>query len=437
MADRRAAAGRLHCVATQTESKPLKAEIISCGTELLLGHIVDTNAAWLAQQLAPLGIDVYYVSQVGDNQGRVVGLLETAWRRSDLIIMTGGIGPTEDDATRESIAELLGEKMKVDPQLEDELRAFWTRRGRPMPERNVKQATLIPSASSLPNPHGTAPGWFVEKDGRIVVAMPGVPHEMYRMWKNEAEPRIVTRLGAGVIHTRIHKVLGIGESQVEEMIDDLIHGTNPTVATYAKADGIYVRISAKADSVDVAESMMAPIEARLREILGDSVYATDDDTLVTVVAHLLRERAQKLAVMEFNTGGLIASQITDGPGAAEWFAGALVPYSAARLKQFGVDGAIVDEHGAASLETARAMASAARRELNADVGLAVTGTTGAEGTSRQQPGSLYLAVDVGGEVVADEGGIFGTTAPQLKQRAALAALDFLRKRLQRVGAAVS
>src|SRR5262249_44055435 len=154
--------------------------------------------------------------------------LEQAWRRSDLIIMTGGIGPTEDDATRESIAELVGEDMKVDPTLEAELRAFWGRRGgRSMPERNVKQATLIPSATSLPNPLGTAPGWFVEKDDHIIVAMPGVPHEMMRMWKEEAEPKIVHRLGAGVIHTRIHKVLGIGESQVEEMIDELIHQTNP------------------------------------------------------------------------------------------------------------------------------------------------------------------------------------------------------------------
>jgi nicotinamide-nucleotide amidase len=140
----------------------MKAEIISCGTELLLGHIVDTNAAWLAQQLAPLGVDVYYVSQVGDNQGRVVGLLEQAWRRSDLIIMTGGIGPTEDDATRESIAQLVGEKMEVVPALEADLRSYFERRGRTMPERNVKQATLIPSATSLPNPLGTAPGWLVE-----------------------------------------------------------------------------------------------------------------------------------------------------------------------------------------------------------------------------------------------------------------------------------
>lgn len=411
----------------------MKAEIISCGTELLLGHIVDTNAAWLAQQLAPLGIDVYYVSQVGDNQSRVVGLLGQAWSRSDLIIMTGGIGPTEDDCTRESIADLVGETMTVDARLEEELRSFWSRRGRPMPERNIKQATLIPSAASLANPHGTAPGWFVEKDGRIIVAMPGVPHEMFRMWKDQAEPRIVERLGAGVIHTRIHKVLGIGESQVEEMIDELIHGTNPTAATYAKADGIYVRVSAKAPSIDAAESLMAPVEARLAEILGEHIYATDDDTLVTVCARTLRERGQTLAVMELNTGGLIASQITDGPGAAEFFAGALVPHSAERMKQFGVDAAVIDAHGVSSLETARAMARAARQELRADVALAVTGTTGAEGTTRQNPGSLFIAVDIGGRIVAEEGGIFGTTAPQLKQRAALAALDFLRKQLAAAG----
>jgi nicotinamide-nucleotide amidase len=408
----------------------LKAEIISCGTELLLGHIVDTNAAWLAQQLAPLGVDVYYVSQVGDNQGRVVGLLKQAWSRSDLIIMTGGIGPTEDDATRESIAELVGETMAVNAELEKELRTYWERRGRVMPERNIKQATLIPSARSLPNPLGTAPGWFVEMDGRIIVAMPGVQHEMFRMWKEEAEPQIVHRLGAGVIHTRIHKVLGIGESQVEEMIDEVIHGTNPTVATYAKSEGIYVRVSAKAETVAQAETLMGPVEDRIRQILGDAIYATDDDTLVTVCERLLKERGWKIGVMEYNTAGLIASQLTDAAGAADVFAGAIVPYSAERLKQVGVDAHVVDEHGPASLETARAMAKAIRSELKCEVGLAVTGTTGAAGTTRQNPGSLYIAVDVQGDVSAEEGGIFGSTAAQLKTRAALAALDFLRKKLQ-------
>src|SRR5579885_327242 len=163
----------------------MRAEIISCGTELLLGHITDTNATYLAQSLAALGVDLYFVSQVGDNQGRIVETLQQAWRRSDLIVMTGGLGPTEDDLARESISALLGETMQVDPQLADELRATFAARNFPMPERNLKQATLIPSARALRNPLGTAPGWFVEKDGRIIVAMPGVPREMYRMWEEE------------------------------------------------------------------------------------------------------------------------------------------------------------------------------------------------------------------------------------------------------------
>jgi len=411
----------------------MKAEIISCGTELLLGHIVDTNAAWLAQQLAPLGVDVYFVSQVGDNQGRVVGLLKQAWSRSDLIVVTGGIGPTEDDATRESIAELLGENMSVIPELETELRSFWTRRGREMPERNIKQATLIPSAATLPNPHGTAPGWFVQKDGHIIVAMPGVPHEMFRMWKDHAEPRIISRLGAGVIHTRIHKVLGLGESQVEEMIDDLIHGTNPTVATYAKADGIYVRVSAKAPSVEGAESLMAPIEARLREILGNHIYGIDDETLVTACARSLAARGLTLATFEANTGGLVASQITDATGIDGIYLGGLVARTSTHMEDFGIDRAILARHGPTSGEAARAMASAARARFGTSVGLGVSGTTGAEGTSRQNPGSLHLAVDIEDRVAYELGGIFGTTAAQLKGRAALAALDFLRRALERDG----
>lgn len=170
----------------------MRAEILSCGTELLLGHITDTNATYLAQSLASLGIDLYFVSQVGDNQGRIVETLRRAWERSDLIIMTGGLGPTEDDLARESISTLLSETMQVDPRLEAELRGMFTARHATMPERNIKQATLIPSAQALPNPRGTAPGWIVEKDGRIIVAMPGVPREMYRMWEHEVVPRLYT-----------------------------------------------------------------------------------------------------------------------------------------------------------------------------------------------------------------------------------------------------
>src|SRR5215472_13454641 len=210
----------------------MRAEILSCGTELLLGHITDTNATYLAQSLASLGIDLYFVSQVGDNQGRIVETLQRAWERSDLIIMTGGLGPTEDDLARESISATLGETMRVDPALEAELRGIFAARNIIMPERNVKQATLIPSARALRNPLGTAPGWWVEKDRRIIVAMPGVPREMYRMWEQEVMPRL-SKYTSSLIFTRILRVYGLGESSVEELLDPLIHNANPTVATYA------------------------------------------------------------------------------------------------------------------------------------------------------------------------------------------------------------
>src|SRR6266568_4123240 len=200
----------------------MRAEILSCGTELLLGHITDTNATYLAQSLASLGIDLYFVSQVGDNQGRIVETLRRAWERSDLIVMTGGLGPTEDDLARESISALLGETMQVDPRLEAELRRIFATRSANMPERNVKQATLIPSAQALPNPYGTAPGWWVEKDGHIIVAMPAIPR--------------LSPYTGGLIFTRILRVSGLGESMVEERLDSLIHSNNPTIATYAKPD---------------------------------------------------------------------------------------------------------------------------------------------------------------------------------------------------------
>ena len=225
----------------------MRAEIISCGTELLLGHITDTNATYLAQSLASLGIDLYFVSQVGDNQGRIVETLRRAWERSDLVVITGGLGPTEDDLARESISTMLGETMQVDPELEAELRAMFAARNSVMPERNIKQATLIPSAQVLPNPRGTAPGWWVEKDGHIIVAMPGVPREMYHMWENEVIPRLTPFTG-GLIFTRILRVWGLGESAVEERLGSVIHSNNPTVATYAKSDAIDVRITAKAET---------------------------------------------------------------------------------------------------------------------------------------------------------------------------------------------
>src|SRR5579859_4666825 len=241
----------------------MRSELLSVGTELLLGTIVDTNAAHLGQELATLGIDNYYVSAVGDNLGRLTGTLRSAFERSDLIVITGGLGPTEDDLTREAISSLLGETMVVRPDLEKELRSFFARRGLSMPERNVKQATLIPSARAIVNPVGTAPGWWVERDGRIIVAMPGVPSEMKRMWSVEVKPKLQQRSGGFVIASRTLKVTGVGESSVEERLGMLVRSTDPTVATYAKRDGIHVRLTTKAASQTAAARVLDPMDDKI------------------------------------------------------------------------------------------------------------------------------------------------------------------------------
>src|SRR5947207_185126 len=321
----------------------MRAEILSCGTELLLGHITDTNATYLAQSLASLGIDLYFVSQVGDNQGRIVETLRRAWERSELIIMTGGLGPTEDDLARESISALLVETMQVDPRLEEELRRIFAVRHAQMPERNIKQATLIPSAQALPNPRGTAPGWWVEKDGRIIVAMPGVPREMYHMWEHEVIPRLSPYAG-GLIFTRILRVWGLGESAVEERLGSVIHSNNPTVATYAKSDAIDVRITAKAETREQAEQQVAEMETQTRLILGHYIFGVDRDTLQSVIGKYLSSRNRWLAVMESITGGLLSSTITDYPNSAKHFKGAIVSYGPDLKLQMGVPREIIEQY---------------------------------------------------------------------------------------------
>lgn len=370
----------------------MRAEIISCGTELLLGHISDTNATYLSQSLAGLGIDLYYVSQVGDNLGRIVETLQRAWNRSDLIVMTGGVGPTEDDLTREGISTLLGETMTIDPKLEADLRGMFATRHSVMPERNLKQASLIPSARPLPNPLGTAPGWFVQKDGHIIVAMPGVPREMFRMWEEEAIPRLGSSTG-GAIFTRILRVSGMGESLVEERLQDIIHSDNPTVATYAKSEAVDVRVTAKAPSLELAQEQVAATEAEIRKILGHHVFGVDKETLQGIVGAILKERGQTLGVMESLTGGLISSTITNVSGSSAYFVGGLVTYSARLKAQMGVPQATLDQYGVISEETARAMAHAARERLGTDYGLGITGVAGPDLEEGKPVGTMYIAVE--------------------------------------------
>lgn len=313
----------------------MRAEILSIGTELLLGQILDTNAQYLAQRLAALGIDCLFVSTVGDNFPRCRDTVSRALGRSDLVVCTGGLGPTEDDLTREAIAAALGEEPSVDPGLERELRAWFAARGQPMPERNRKQAWLIPSARAIPNPNGTAPGWDVRTDGTRLVAMPGVPREMTYMWEQHVEP---TLIAGAVLRWRTLKLLGIGESSVEETLGDLVRSTAPTVATYAKNDGVHIRVTDKAPDAATADERIATMERAIRGRLGRYVWGADDDTLGSVIGGALVRRGWRLGTAESLSGGDIARTLVEAPGSARWYAhGVVLPHADAATLDASLD----------------------------------------------------------------------------------------------------
>ena len=406
----------------------MKAEILSVGTELLLGQLTDTNAPYLAQSLSEMGIDLFWISQVGDNHGRMVDALRRGWERSDVIVISGGLGPTEDDLTREGISELLGETMEVQPGLEADLRAFFASRSRAMPERNLKQATLIPSSRAIPNPIGTAPGWWVERDSRIIVAMPGVPVEMKRMWTEEVVPRLSRIAGGGVILSRTLKTIGIGESWVEEELKELIPSTNPTVATYAKQDGVHVRVTAKADDAAGAREMVAGMEARIRAILKDHVYGVDEETIPDSVAGLLHRKGMTLATLESGTAGQLLWTLASGTSAGEAILGGAMAEGEPLLRSYGVDGPQAADATVLAEETAMAMAVAARTQSGASIGLGLVCGMETGSGSGQHMGVVHCAVaDVEGVVGLTNR--YSTTLKDVRRRAVLDAVDLLRKRL--------
>lgn len=408
---------------------PMQAEIISIGTEILLGEILDTNAQYLGARLPALGIDLYYVSKVGDNLERLQEVIARARGRSDLVITTGGLGPTEDDLTREAIGGVLGEELTVDAGLEQQLREFFERRGVAMPERNVKQATLIASARSLPNPRGTAPGWWVEGDGRIIVCMPGPPAEMNRMWEEEVAPELERRHPGAVLVTRTLKTAGLGEGHVDELVSPLLKSTNPTIGVYARADGVQLRIAAKAATPEEARGLIQPVEAEMRSLLGDIVWGADADTMESAVGALLRERGLTLATMESCTGGLLANTITNVDGSSAYFRGGLVAYSAEMKVDWGVDPAVVEEHGVISAECARDMARAARERLGADVGIGITGVAGPDALEEKPPGTVHIGLDAEFAEPRNISYQFAQGREAVKRRAVTTTLALLRRLL--------
>jgi len=411
-------------------SLDMKAEIISIGTEILLGEILDTNTQYIASRLPALGIDLYYTSVVGDNLRRLVEVIGRAWERSDLVLATGGLGPTEDDLTREAIAQVLGEEPAIDPELERGLREIFARLGIPMPERNVKQAALIPSARAIPNPRGTAPGWRVERDGRIIVAMPGPPTEMQRMWEAEVAPELERRSPGAVLAVRTLKTTGIGEAAVDEMVSPLLKSSNPSIGVYSRADGIHLRIAAKAANTEEARRLIEPVEEEARRILGRAVWGADDDTLERAVGAMLRERDLTLSTMESCTGGLLASTITDVPGSSDYYKGGLVSYATEMKIAWGVDREVIAKHGVISAECAEAMARAARERLGADVGIGVTGVAGPDPQEDKPVGTVHITVAVGEKPPRTVSYVFPQGREAVKRRAVTTALALLRRELQ-------
>ncbi len=346
------------------------AEIISVGTELLLGEIVDTNSAFLAGELARVGIDTYWAVRVGDNAGRLESALEAAIARSDLVILTGGLGPTDDDLTREAIAAVTGETPEIDPGLEEWLRGRFAGFGRDMPERNLKQAWLIPSAVALPNPAGTAPGWLVRlnRDGRqvLVAALPGPPRELHQMWHNHLLPAL--ELTGSELFRRTFRTVGIGESHLADLLSSQLAASNPSVATYAKRDGVHVRVAAKADRKSRAAELAAPVLAQVEQLLDGYVWGTDEDELQDLITTRLAERGQTLATAEGPTGGLLMETLTAAPEAEAAYLGGVLAWAAQAMGILGMPRPAEQGHSGEKL--AGLMAEAARETFTADFGLA-------------------------------------------------------------------
>jgi len=404
----------------------MKAEIISIGTELLLGDIIDTNSAYLASQLPLLGLDLNFISMVGDNQGRLMETLRQAWQRSDIIITTGGLGPTQDDITREAIAEFLEEKLTVDYALVQKFEELFRYFKREMPPSNIKQATVIPSAEIIPNPRGTAPGWWVENNSRIIVTMPGPPREMELMWTKEIVPRLQQRSSGAVIVSKTLKTFGLTEAEVDERASPFLPSTNPTMATYAKIDGIYLRITAKAQTEDKAQKLINQRESDIREILNDYIWGTDSETLESIVGNLLSSNKLTLATMESYTGGSLANIITNVPGSSKYFAGGLVAYSESSRDAFGLDPQCIARYGTVSMETCEAMATVARETFKTSIGVGLTGVMGPAEIEGQSIGTISISLDDG-----QRKHNFAKNYPgnrlQIKQRAVTAALFELRR----------
>ena len=415
----------------------MRCEIVGVGTELLLGQIINSNAAWIGQRLAEVGWDCLRHTVVGDNEERIAEVLREAQERADAVIVTGGLGPTQDDVTREAVAAVAGVALRRDPAIERWLEERFARLGMgPMARMNLRQADVPEGARSIDNPRGSAPGLMIEIGGKPLYAVPGVPREMEGMLERVVLPDLAARAGEGrAIVSRTLRTAGVGESLLAERLTPLWESTGAagegvTMAYLASPGEVRVRLTAVGATREEALARIAPVERAVREELGAVVYGFDDETLEQAVARLLGERRQSLATAESLTGGLVGGRVTTVPGASDYYRGGVVAYATeAKAAVLGVDQKLLDEHGPASEPVAAAMAEGARLAFAADVGLATTGVAGPTEQDGRPIGSVCLAV-------ADTAGTATSTirAPgdrtQVRAWATALALDLLRRRLE-------
>ena len=410
-------------------------EILSVGTELLLGNIVNSDAQALSRELSGLGLNVLYHSVVGDNPGRLKAAVELARSRADVIVTTGGLGPTCDDLTKQTLAECFGKQLVYHPECAEGIRCFFHRMGKEMTDNNLQQAYLPEDCQILDNAWGTAPGCAFEADGTCVVMLPGPPRECLPMFRERAVPWLA-RLSEGVIRSRTLRVFGLGESAVESLLRDRMNElTNPTLAPYAKEGEVELRITAKADTAQAADALIAPVEAEVRSVLGDLVYGADVSGLEQVVLELARARGLTLGTAESCTGGLIAKRLTDIPGSACVFKGGVVSYHCeVKAGVLGVDQALLDEKGAVCAEVAKEMALGAKKALGCDLAVAVTGVAGPDPDERGNPvGLVYTALAAPGGTWVKKLDLAapGARRDRIRTLAANHALDMARRWLEK------
>lgn len=406
------------------------AEIVSVGTELLMGQIVNTDAQFIASHLAPLGYRALYQVTVGDNPARLAGVVQSALARADVLLFTGGLGPTDDDLTKETVAQALGLEMAVVPEEEARLRAYFASRGKEMTPNNLKQARFPTGSIILPNPNGTAPGCIMEADGKAAILMPGPPRELYPMFRDHVLPYLEKRSGVR-LHSRELRIFGMGESELTYRLRDLIAAqTNPTIAPYVKTSEVTLRVTAQCQDDAEGERLVVPVIDAVLARLGSIVYSTNGESLPALCVRLLLRQGATLAVAESCTGGMLASSIVDIPGCSACFLEGAVTYAnGAKVRRLGVSEGTLATDGAVSLACAQQMAEGLRAAAGTTYALATTGIAGPDGGTPEKPvGLVYVALAGPGRTEVRKLCLSGDRA-RIRTAATLHALDLLRRSL--------